>query len=285
MQRFKTVIRNDFENEFVCIYITIQCLNNKMKSNKNSWLLILALTGLAACNSSKTVPYESKWNAPFSYVDEVKPDQQDQKSRLRYGIINDDQYVYLTLKTKDPNTIQKILSSGLKISFSPEGQKKDAYSLLFPVIMREDRKALKRIDTDLPNSLGLDILLDSYNKEALWKDKQGPHSINLVVGEGSIKSHIAMDKNGELTEQIAIPFNLMSVNTKEAQMLGVNIKIDGASSQSGFSPRIGIGLGGGIGMGGGMGVGIGGGNGYGNNQDRGVDIRLEVQLARATFNQ
>lgn len=257
-----------------------------MNTYKSSLLILFAWGTLAGCSSTKTMPYESKWNAPFTYVDEVKPDQQDQRSRLRYGIINDDQFIYLTLKTKDPNTIQKILSSGLRISFSPEGQKKDAYSLLFPVIMREDRKALRRIDSDLPNSLGLDLLLDSYNKEALWKDRQGQHSINLVVGDGSIKSHISMDKNGELTEQIAIPFNLMAVNTKEAQVLGVNIKIDGSSSQSGFSPRIGIGLGGGIGMGGGVGFGVGGGNGYGNNQaDRAVDIRLEVQLARANFNQ
>ena len=254
-----------------------------MKSIGNRWTLLL-LAGLAACSSSKTMNYDSKWNAPFTYVDEVKPDQQDQKSRLRYGIINDDQYIYLTLKTKDPVTIQKILGSGLKISFSPEGQKKDAYSLLFPVIMKEDRKALKRIETDLPNSLGLSLLLDSYNKEALWKDRQGQHSINLVISEGSIKSHISMDRDGELTEQIAIPFNLMALNTKEASVLGVNIKIDGQSSQSGFSPRIGIGLGGGIGMGGGMGVGLGTGSGsrYGND-DRSVDIRLQVQLARANF--
>jgi len=248
---------------------------------------MLMLIGMAACSSSKTVPYESKWNAPFTYVDEVKPDQQDQKSRLRYGIINDDQYVYLTLKTKDPTTIQKILGSGLKISFSPEGQKKEAYSLLFPVIMKEDRKALKRVETDLPNSLGLSLLLDSYNKEAMWKDKQGQHSINLVAGEGSIKSRISMDQNGELTEQIAIPFNLMAINTKEASALGVNIRIDGQSSGSGFSPRIGIGLGGGIGMGGGMGVGLGTGSGYGSrygNDDRNVDIRLDVQLARANYN-
>ncbi|WP_229206811.1 hypothetical protein [Dyadobacter crusticola] len=225
--------------------------------------------------------YESKWNAPFTYVDEVKPDQQDQKSRLRYGIINDDQFVYITLKTKDPSTIQNILSSGLKIAFSPQGQKKEAYSLLFPVVMKEDRKALKRIDTDLPNSLGLDLLLDSYNKEAVWKDRNGQHFINLVVPDGSIKSHISMDRNGELTEQIVIPFSLMAVNAKETSMLGVNIKVEGQSSNSGFSPRIGIGLGGGIGMGGGMGVGIGTGNSRYNNNERNVDIRLEVQLARA----
>lgn len=254
-----------------------------MKILKNSWSLLL-FAALFGCSSSKTMTYESKWNAPFSYVDEIKPDQQDQKSRLRYGIINDDQYVYITLKTKDPSTIQNILSSGLKIAFSPDGQKKEAYSLLFPVVMKDDRKALKRIDTDMPNSLGLDLLLDSYNKEAVWKDKQGQHFVNLVAPDNSIKSHISMDKNGELTEQIAIPFSLMNVNARETAMLGVNIKVDGQSSQSGFSPRIGIGLGGGIGMGGGMGVGIGTGSGYGsryNNNDRNVDIRLEVQLARA----
>ncbi|NIJ54052.1 hypothetical protein [Dyadobacter arcticus] len=254
-----------------------------MKSIKNSWTLLLVAT-LAACSSSKTMTYESKWNAPFSYADGVKPDQQDQKSRLRYGIINDEQYVYITLKTKDPNTIQNILNSGLKVAFSPEGQKKEGYSLLFPVVMKEDRRALKRIDTDLPNSLGLDLLLDSYNKEAVWKDVKGQHFINLVEPDGSIKSHIEMDRNGELTEQIAIPFSLMAVNVRETGMLGVSIKVDGQSSQSGFSPRIGIGLGGGIGMGGGMGVGIGSGSGYGsryNQNDRNVDIKLEVQLARA----
>ncbi|TLV03047.1 hypothetical protein [Dyadobacter luticola] len=254
-----------------------------MKIVKNSWTLLL-LAALAGCGSSRTMPYESKWNAPFSYVDEVKPDQQDQKSRLRYGIINDDQYVYLTLKTKDPTTIQNILSSGMKIAFSPSGQKREGYSLLFPVVMKEDRKALKRIDTDLPNSLGLDLLLDSYNKEAVWKDGQGQRFINLAVPESSIKSHIAMDRNGELTEQVAIPFSLLNVNVRETGMMGVSIKVDGQSSQSGFSPRIGIGLGGGIGMGSGMGVGIGTGSGYGsryNNNDRNVDIKLEVQLARA----
>ena len=252
-----------------------------MKSKSKSWFL-LTLAVLAGCSSSKTIPVESKWNAPFTYVDEVKPDHKDQASRLAYGIINDDHYLYLTMSTRDPQTIQKILSSGLKVSFSPEGQKKDSYALMFPVVLKEDRKALKRIDTDLPNSLGLSLLMDSYNKEAVWKDPKGQHFINLVEADGSIKSKISMDQNGELTEQIAIPFSLLALNTRDSPVLGINIKIDGASSQSGFSPRIGIGLGGGIGMGGGMGVGIGTGNGYGRygNGDRGVDIRLAVQLAR-----
>ena len=164
-----------------------------MKSKKNSWFL-LALALMAGCSSSKTIPYESKWNAPFSYIDDAKPDQKDQASRLSYGIINDDHYLYLTMTTRDPSTIQKILASGLRVAFTPEGQKKDSYSLLFPVVLKEDRKALKRIDTDIPNSLGLGLLMDSYNKEAVWKDKKGQRFINLVEADGSIKSHISMDK-------------------------------------------------------------------------------------------
>ncbi len=241
------------------------------------WLLLVVTT---ACSSSKKIAYNAKWNAPFNYVDEVKPDQQDQKSRLAYGIINDEQFLYLTVKTRDPNTIQKILGNGLRISFSPEGQKKDSYFLQFPVVLKEDKKALRKVDTDLPNSLGLNLLLDSYNKEALWKDKSGQHFINLVESKGSISSVISMDRNNELTEQIIIPLSLLEINIDRTQFVGVNIKLEGQSSGSGISPRFGIGLGGGIGMGSGVGVGIGTGNGYNNYNDRGVDIRLEVKLAR-----
>lgn len=242
----------------------------------------LALIGLAtACNSSKILSYNSRWNAPFNYVDEVKPDQQDQQSRIAYGIINDDQFIYLTVKTRDPNTIQRILGNGLRISFSPEGQKKDSYYLQFPVVLKEDKKALRKVDTDLPNSLGLSFLLDSYNKEALWKDKSGQHFVNLVESKGSLSSHISMDKNNELTEQIIIPLSLLEIDLSKTQNLGVNIKLDGQSSGSGLTPRIGFGFGGGIGMG--SGVGIGTGNGYNSNNDRGVDIRLAVQLAKNIY--
>lgn len=245
-------------------------------------LLILISIFFAACSASKTIPYNARWNAPFSFVDEVKPDQEDQKSRLKYGIINDQEYVYMTFKTRDPNTIQKILSNGVTLQFAPEGEKNNAYALQFPVLTKEDRKALRQIDIDMPNSLGLKLLLDSYNKEALWKDKSGSHSLNLVIPDGSIKANISLDHLGELTEQISIPLSLLGINLQESNRLGLNIKIEGASAQSGggLSPRIGVGLGGGIGMGG-VGIGLGSGNRYGNGSaDKGVDIKLEVLLSK-----
>ena len=254
-----------------------------MKNLNKIWFLGLLALGVS-CSSSKTIPYDAKWNAPFSFVDEVKIDHQDQQSRLGYGIINDDNFLYITLKTKDPNTIQKILGSGLRISFTPESQKKEGYYVQFPVVMKDDRKALKRIDTDLPNSLGLTMLLDSYNKEGVWKDQDGPHYLNLVEDK-NFRMRISMDENNELSQQIIVPFSFMKINPATSPMLGINISVEGQSSGSGISPRIGIGLGGGIGMGGGVGVGIGTGSGYNNGygNDRPVDIRLDVQLAKNTM--
>ncbi|GAB2777435.1 hypothetical protein GCM10027275_20640 [Rhabdobacter roseus] len=257
-----------------------------MKNNRNSWLLLLLL-GLAGCSSSKVVPYESKWNAPFSYVDEVKPDRQDQRSRLQYGIINDDQYLYITLKARDPQTVQQIITNGLRLSFSPAGKRGGATSLLFPVVTRDDKKALRRMDVDLPNSLGMARMLEAFNKEAIWKDQRGERFINLVNGSTGIRSHIAL-ADGELTEQISIPFAMLGFNPQQVASLDMGIKVEGTSSQGGgISPRVSIGMGGmgmgGMGMGGGgVGVGVGGG-GRNNPNDRAVDIRLQVRLARSDF--
>ncbi|WP_247234462.1 hypothetical protein [Telluribacter sp. SYSU D00476] len=257
-----------------------------MKRNR-SWFLLLLLGLTAACTTSKTVPYQAKWNAPFNYTEGLQPDQQDQKSRLRYGIINDDQYLYLTLKTQDPRTVQQILQNGLRISFSPQGARQEAYSLLFPVVSREDRKAMQKIDVDLPNSISLNRMLDVFNKEALWKGPKGQRFINLITTDTGLRSHVSVNQNGELTEQLVIPFAMLGVNPEQMATLGVGIRVEGASGQSGLTPRVSVGMGtggfgmGGFGMGGGgVGVGLGTGNRSGAT-DRDVNINLQVRLARS----
>lgn len=248
---------------------------------------LLCLVALAGCSSSKTIPYDAKWNAPFSYVDEVKPDHKDQKSNLEYGIINDAGFLYITMKTKSPITKQGILTSGVNLSFTPQGQKKGAYSIMFPVVTRDDRKAMARSDIDIPNSMTLSRMIEAYNKEALWKDKKGQYFIDLVGDNIGIRANISLDENGQLTEQIIVPLAALGIKLDQVSTLDVAIKIDNGSSQngSGITPRISVGMGGmgGYGMGGmGMGgVGIGFGGGNGRSTDRNTDIRLQVQLAKS----
>ncbi|GAB3165403.1 hypothetical protein GCM10027291_08620 [Telluribacter humicola] len=239
---------------------------------------------MAACSTTKPVPYQAKWNAPFNYADGLQPDQQDQKSRLKYGIINDDQYLYLTLKTQDLRTVQQILQNGLRISFKPAGARQSGHSLLFPVVSREDRKAMQKIDVDIPNSISLNRMLDVFNKEALWKGPLGQRFINLVTTDTGLRSHISVNQNGELSEQLVIPFALLGMNPNQVSTLDLGIQVEGVSSQSGLSPRISVGMGtgmGGFGMGGGgVGVGLGTGNRNGTS-DRDVNINLQVKLANS----
>ncbi|TDB68222.1 hypothetical protein [Arundinibacter roseus] len=258
-----------------------------IKFEVKKWIALFLLFGVAAgCSSTKTVPYTSKWNAPFTYVDEAAPDQQDPRSRLRYGVINDDSFLYITLKTRDPRTVENILTSGLRLSFTPHTKPRSSFSLLFPVVSRDDRRALRKMDIDLPTSLGLSRMLEAFNKEALWKDRAGERFVNLVTTETGMRCTISLDENQELTQQYTIPFALLGVDARQASVLDIGIKTEGTSGQSGVSPRISVGMGGmgGFGMGGG-GVGIGMGNGNRTVDDRAVDIRLQVALAKNSFSQ
>lgn len=259
-------------------------MNSSMKITNAFLVLTLAMAG---CSSSKTVPYEAKWNAPFTYVDQANPDGLDQQSRLRYGVINDENYVYITLKTRDPLTVKQILTNGMRLTLSPAGQRAD-YSLLFPVVTRDDKKALQKMQMDLPNSLSLNRMLEAFNKEALWKDGQGERFINLVDNETGIRARISLDENQELTEQFSIPFERMSTSARQAAVLDIGIKTEGSGGLgSGISPNISVGMGsGGVGFGGGGfgGGGISIGNGGRNNpNDRTVNLRLQVRLAQDSF--
>ena len=257
-------------------------MNSSMKITNVFLVLTLAIAG---CSSSRPIPYEAKWNAPFTYVDQANPDGLDQQSRLRYGVINDENYVYITLKTRDPLAVKQILTNGIRLTFSPDAQRAD-YSLVFPVVTRDDKRALQKMQVDLPNSLSLSRMLEAFNKEALWKDGQGERFINLVDNDTGIRARISLDENQELTEQFSIPFERMNVNAKQVAILGIDIKTEGSTgSGSGISPNISVGMGsGGFGMGGfgGGGVSIGTG-GRNSPNDRSVNLRLQVRLAQDSF--
>lgn len=260
-------------------------MTNTSKITTAISLLTLTLSG---CSTSKKVPYDAKWNAPFTYVDAAAPDGIDQKSRLRYGIINDNQYLYITLKTKDPYTVKQILTNGLRLSFSPEGRGQEQ-SIVFPVVTRDDKRALQKMQLDLPNSMSLNRMMEAFNKEALWKDRQGERFINLVENETGIRARVTMDENQELTQQFSVPFERLGVDPKQVAVMQLGIKTEGTGGiGSGISPNISVGMGSGGGFGGGFGGGgisIGSGRGGNNPNDRTVNMVLQVRLAKDSFQQ
>lgn len=249
----------------------------------SAWALFI-LT-LAGCSSSKSIPYDARWNAPFTYVDQANPDGLDQQSRLRYGVINDEQFLYITLKTRDPLTIKQILTNGLRLTFAPEGRRGE-YSLLFPVVTRDDKRALQKMQLDLPNSLSLSRMMEAFNKEALWKDGRGERFVNLVDNQTGIRARITLDENQELTEQFTVPFEQLGIHARQVALLELGIRTEGSGGMGGgISPNISVGMGGGGYGGGGFGGGgisIGSG-GRNNPNDRTVNLRLQVRLAKDSF--
>lgn len=260
-----------------------------MKNTIIPAFVFLAVSQLiTGCNSAKQVPYNAKWNAPFTYVDQGALDGLDQQSRLRFGVINDDQYLYVTLKTRDPLTTKQILTNGIRLTFSPENSREDR-SILFPVVTRDDKRALQKMQIDLPNSLSLSRMMEAFNKEALWKDKQGERFINLVENQAGIRARVSLDENQELTQQFSIPFAQLGVDPRQARTVEVGIKTEGSSNGlGGIAPGISVGMGsggfGGGGLGGG-GISLGTGGGRNNPNDRAVNLRLQVRLAKDTFSE
>lgn len=258
-----------------------------MKNTIIPTILFVAVSQLiSGCNSAKQVPYNAKWNAPFTYVDQGALDGLDQQSRLRYGVINDDKYVYVTLKTRDPLTVKQILTNGMRLTFSPENSREDR-SIVFPVVTRDDKRALQKMQIDLPNSLSLSRMMEAFNKEALWKDKQGERFINLVENQAGIRARVSLDENQELTQQFSIPFAQLGVDARQARSLDIGIKTEGSGNgMGGIAPGISVGMGsGGFGGGGfgGGGISLGTGGGRNNPNDRSVNLRLQVKLAKDTF--
>jgi len=251
--------------------------------------LVAVLQTMSGCNTSKKVLYDAKWNAPFTYVDQGALDGLDQQSRLRFGVINDDQYMYVTLKTRDPLTTKQILTNGIRLTFSPDNSREDR-SILFPVVTRDDKRALQKMQIDLPNSLSLSRMMEAFNKEALWKDKQGERFIDLVENQAGIRARVSLDENQELTQQFSIPFAQLGVDPQQARMVEVGIKTEGSGNGlGGIAPGISVGMGGG-GLGGfggggfgGGGISLGTGGGRNNPNDRSVNLRLQVRLAKDAF--
>jgi len=259
-----------------------------MKNTLIPAIILVAVSQLIfGCNSAKQIPYNAKWNAPFTYVDQGALDGLDQQSRLRFGVINDDQYLYVTLKTRDPLTIKQILTNGIRLTFSPDNSREDR-SILFPVVTREDKRALQKMQVDLPNSLSLSRMMEAFNKEALWKDKQGERFINLVENQAGILARVTLDENQELTQQFSIPFAQLGVDSRQARMMEVGIKTEGSGNGlGGIAPGISVGGFGGGGFGGGGfgggGISLGTGGGRNNPNDRSVNLRLQVRLAKDAF--
>lgn len=238
-------------------------------------LLTLAIWS-SGCSSNRSIPYQSKWKGHTLFYEQSPTDDVDMKSRLKFGVQNNEEKLFASISTREPELISRIISSGVRLSISAAGSKKSNYKVLFPVVLKQDRRAIRKMDQVDLLGPSMQLLLDTFNKEALLNKGARDHFVNLIDNEGELYCKINMTVNGELSINYALPLD--EINPGKAQNLSLALAIEGAS-KSGFSPGISVGMGagsfGGMGMGG-VSVGTGNRNAYGNQT---VELKLDVNLA------
>ena len=89
-------------------------------------LLVVIL--LSGCSNKL---YESKWKKPQTEAKTFR--FYDSDSKIRYNIENDSEYLYFSFDVMDQLTIQKILTTGLRLFIDPSAKNKQKYELQFPI--------------------------------------------------------------------------------------------------------------------------------------------------------
>jgi hypothetical protein len=90
--------------------------------------LIMASIAFAGCSNKL---YLSSW-----YKHSVKDKNfrfYHSDSKIRYNVENDDEFLYLSFDVLDQLTIQKILTTGLRLHLDPSGKNKQKHEAQFPI--------------------------------------------------------------------------------------------------------------------------------------------------------
>lgn len=90
--------------------------------------LLIATVSLNACSSKL---YESNWKKADSKSSAFR--FYDTDSRIRYNIENDEKNLYFSFDVMDQLTVQKILTTGLRLFIDESGKNKQKDELQFPI--------------------------------------------------------------------------------------------------------------------------------------------------------
>lgn len=147
------------------------------------------------------------WEQPFPYF--------DSKSKLQYSVVNDAQYIYISIKTNDPKAQMKIMRAGMDISFDVTGKKKEVCTIHYPL------KSNPKLDINQnPDEIDQQIIEkpDVRKMQLDWSvatreiHTQGFKGIPATVteadsGKYGLSAAISWDRSDAMTFEIRVPFS------------------------------------------------------------------------------
>lgn len=201
----------------------------------------------------------------------------NKSTKLWYTLANDDQGIYLAIKSTDAANINKILAGGISFTINTTGKKKDkdAFVITYPVVTKGSGRGMGRSrrgfgQQDAPDSA--EVLAQHKQALAACKEisaigfKDITDTLISIYNEYSIKAAADFDDKGDFVYELAIPFKMLQLSARNATEIAYQIKVNGMQMGGGGGmARINSGGGGRNGGGGFGGGGFGGFSGRGDS--------------------
>lgn len=245
---------------FLLTFCTQVCFAQKVPDVQQSSIL--------APSNIKADGKNLEWNDTFQAF--------NKRTGIQYTMANDEENLYLAIKSTDAANNNKIVAGGIELSINPDGKRKEkeGFEIIYPLIKRTSRQSNSRSGSrnvtfsqrGEQTSKQRDSIMLAARKAQLTQVKEIkihgfsiPDTLISIYNEYRLKAFSSFDDKGAFFYELAVPLKLLKLSPQAGSEFAYNIKIRGLQLE--FSRMSGGGAGGGDRSSGrGGSAGFGGGN-------------------------
>jgi hypothetical protein len=263
---------------------------NKLSPNLIALFLVISM--LVGCS---TLQLESTWKDRDIELDGKGGDWLGAKyyfedTAISLGLINDGQFLYVSMMTENPMIRTQIMRQGLTVWLDPKGKKSKTFGIKFPLGRQDDEQEGERFDPqDIMDETSREEMMQKFQASMTELEVLGPNEEVLAKMDIEDANGIEVKMRnavGTFVYELKVPLAVseeypFAIGVKPGQALGVGLLAPKLEMRRPSGMRGGRGMGGRGGMGGSMGGRGGMGYGMGRMMPQELKIWAKVQLASA----
>lgn len=204
---------------------------------KQTFVFLLAAIAVSGCSNKL---FESNWKQPD--VRSTAFRFYDAESKIRYNIENDDKNMYFSFDVVDQLTIQKIITTGLRVFIDPSAKNKQRNEIQFPIY--SDKVPISELEEygnqyDQSMLLGKERLDQMVPTDGYLKlDGEATPIFNRIETKGFTVT-LEFDSTRSLVYRAVIPLDKVKTET---DILSIGIETGGYEmpQQSAADPNVNV---------------------------------------------
>jgi hypothetical protein len=177
--------------------------------NKYSSLIIILILSFILQSGCSTLELESQWRDREMTVDGKADDWHGAKYYLEdlyisVGLINDDQYLYVSMIVENPMTRAQIMRQGLVVWLDPRGKKEKTFGIKFPLGRQGDEMLTREPGGEFDREGAMERFQESLTElEILGPEEDVVERIDIEEARG-IDVKLRME-GGLLVYELKVP--------------------------------------------------------------------------------